>query len=519
MAPAQQKPLNEIKLDDIDFEVVEQCRDKNVLKRYLKLIQDDGNYFVDLQKACKQKLLEVAPKDYYLLYPRPTTAAEEEEAMRDILEWEAEVKEIDKSLQSVASRSKKDQIWDELPGSKVKLPIRGQEPVLSRPNVQKKEGRPKIQDDQNRKDKDTYARDKTGMRDYYSAWNKVDVDALEDDFDREEKEAEEARKRHFEDLREEQNSAHATTSMELGEMPDLPEAHRKHMADTEKEKGNEAFYAKDFEEAEAYYSRSLHFCPDDPSTWSNRALVRLKLEQPAKALQDCEHALALNGSYMKALHRKGKALYELQRYEEAVKCFQLALLESPGNTQINGDLMVARKKLRNEGPKTTATTRRVDAEPTCQIEELNDDVPSSKASVEKRTPLPAGYTRVQIEEASESEDEEEDKGSQPNAPAKTSTSSSGFLKVAIEEVSGSEDEDGTSEQPVQAHQSPSVASSHSPSSTGFRKVSIVEESASEGSTPPAATASPNKFAPPPRIVTTATESASPAGGVSFDDMD
>merc|ERR1719197_711273 len=121
----------------------------------------------------------------------------------------------------------------------------------------------------------------------------------------------------------------------------VPEAHRRHMADSEKEKGNEAFYAKDFEEAEAYYSRSLKFKADDPSTWANRGLVRLKLGRAAEALEDCEHGLALNPRYMKALHRKGKALHELNRFEEAVKYFQLALAESPGNTQINGDLMVA----------------------------------------------------------------------------------------------------------------------------------------------------------------------------------
>ena len=57
---------------------------------------------------------------------------------------------------------------------------------------------------------------------------------------------------------------------------------------------------QDFEEAEAYYSRSLHFRADDPSCWANRALSRLKLENPAGALADCEHALAINPKYMKA---------------------------------------------------------------------------------------------------------------------------------------------------------------------------------------------------------------------------
>ncbi|CAE7037077.1 Spag1 [Symbiodinium natans] len=98
---------------------------------------------------------------------------------------------------------------------------------------------------------------------------------------------------------------------------EVPEAHKKHMADSEKEKGNEAFYSKDFTEAEAYYTRSLQYQADDASAWTNRALVRLKLGNPQGALEDCEHALALNGSHIKALHRKGKALYELQRFADA----------------------------------------------------------------------------------------------------------------------------------------------------------------------------------------------------------
>ena len=75
---------------------------------------------------------------------------------------------------------------------------------------------------------------------------------------------------------------------ELTSINEVPEAHKKHMADSEKEKGNEAFYSRDYDEAEAgeflrisisalrieaYYSRSLQYMADDPSTWSNRALA------------------------------------------------------------------------------------------------------------------------------------------------------------------------------------------------------------------------------------------------------
>jgi len=272
--------------------------------------------------------------------------------------------------------------------------------------------------------------------------------------DEEEREQEESRRRHFDDLKNLQDDAQATTPIDVHSLPEsVPLAHRRHMADSEKEKGNEAFYAKDYEEAEAYYSRSIHFAADDPSTWANRALIRLKLQQPEEALEDCTHALALNPQYMKALHRKGKALYELQRYEEAVRYFQRALAESPGNTQINGDLMVARRRLRTEGPSELGqhTSSRGGSEtPSCTIEELPDE--DEKAPTK---PPPAGYTRVVIEEDSDSESADD----QATAPPRTVNASGGgnFHKVVIEEVEESEDETPKSLAPA-----PSSAGNSSP---------------------------------------------------------
>lgn len=343
------------------------------------------------------------------------------------------------------------------------------------------------------------------------------------------------------------------------------------MADTEKEKGNEAFYAKDFDEAEAYYTRSLQFKADDPSTWANRALVRLKLGKPEGALEDCEHSLALNGRYMKALHRKGKALHDLGRFEDAVKSFQLALAESPGNTQINGDLAVARRKLRTAEPASGAPV----------IEELDPvtNQPIGTAAPKKAPPVRANFTRVAIEEDSDSESEEE-------VPIRSSTGAGqGFRKVVIEEVSGSEDEeeDGDSNS---AGAVPSASSTASPSrsaagteNAGFRKVVITEDSDSEedaagagadfipsatyrgtkegyifttrnnrtgyyidshgpkrqapspaaasaaSAAKPAAAATQHSFEPPPRVqAKAAPEPAAPAAAdaepaVSFDDMD
>lgn len=460
MAPAHSSSnLNDIKLEDIGFEEVKDCTDKEVVKRYLKLLEDDGSYFHDLIRVCKDKLLELCPKDYYLLYPRVATDKEVSEITKDLLDWQASVKETDTCLRE----SRKQKIWSDVPGENVKLPIRGQEAnVVSRPNTHRKE---EIKDQANKQtsERDEYARDKTKMKDYYRSWEQIDVDAMEEEMDEEERQAEEARRKHFDDMRDEQKEAHKTSSVNVGNLPDgVPEAHRRHMAESEKEKGNEAFYAKDFEEAEAYYTRSLHFRADDTSCWANRALSRLKLGNAAGALQDCDHALAINDRYMKALHRKGKALYELARYEEAVESFQLALKESPGNTQINGDLMIARRKLRSDGPapaqpKSFAPPPRDPRDQSsCVIEEIFDeDEAPPPASDGKPAP---GYTRVAIEEDSSSEEEVE-------------VNKAGFHKVQIQEDSDSEEEE-PEKGPAVVSGTTSAATS---SSTEFKKIQIVSE--------------------------------------------
>merc|ERR1719171_1613632 len=65
---------------------------------------------------------------------------------------------------------------------------------------------------------------------------------------------------------------------------------------------------------------------------------------------ECDRALRLEPRYMKAVHRRGKARYELGRYEEAVEDFQRAQAMAPNNATINADLMAARKKLKDSHP-------------------------------------------------------------------------------------------------------------------------------------------------------------------------
>merc|ERR1712136_572461 len=313
----------------------------------------------------------------------------------------------------ILQKSRKDQIWD-APTPCSSTPVRGSDPVVARPNPRVKDKIPAKIVEEHKTPHDSYARDKTRMGDYYREWEKIDVDALEKEIDEKERLQEESRRCHFEELKEEQRRANATSPIETGALPEnVPEIHRKHLADTEKDKGNEAFYAKDYDEAEAYYSRSIQLFAEDCAVWANRALVRLKVRCPQDALQDCEDALA---------------------------SLQLALALSPGNTQINGDLMRARQRLRAEpsGPGTQVGALRKhaleDVPSTCQIEEIVDEDSTSTAK-------PEGYVRVVIEEDSDSD---EDGGvAQGYSGGADVGDSSKFHRVPIVDASDSDVDDGS----------------------------------------------------------------------------
>ena len=64
-----------------------------------------------------------------------------------------------------------------------------------------------------------------------------------------------------------------------------PLEERKCAAQNEKNKGNEAFYCRDFKEALVYYNRSLAI-HKNPSVYNNRAITYIKLEKYEEALKD-----------------------------------------------------------------------------------------------------------------------------------------------------------------------------------------------------------------------------------------
>lgn len=93
--------------------------------------------------------------------------------------------------------------------------------------------------------------------------------------------------------------------------------------DRTKEEGNAEYKAGRWQKAFDKYSTALEVDPANKSTnskiFQNRALCRLKLKQYNEAIADCERAVTLDPSYLKARKTKANALGLAEKWEDAVR--------------------------------------------------------------------------------------------------------------------------------------------------------------------------------------------------------
>ncbi|XP_021950325.1 protein unc-45 homolog B isoform X2 [Folsomia candida] len=99
-----------------------------------------------------------------------------------------------------------------------------------------------------------------------------------------------------------------------------------------KEEANEFFKSGDHEQAIKLCNSALGKCKDDNLTCvlhKNAAASHLKLKEFDEAIKHCDLALELKPQDAKALYRRACALEALERYEEAYRDAQRALVSSP----------------------------------------------------------------------------------------------------------------------------------------------------------------------------------------------
>ena len=102
-------------------------------------------------------------------------------------------------------------------------------------------------------------------------------------------------------------------------------------AEEAKARGNEFFRAGEFVKAIDAYSSAIRYAPEDQDVkqrvvyYTNRAAAELEMQRYKEAVDDCEAAEKLDGTFLKARVRGAKALLKLGRLDDAERKARKAL--------------------------------------------------------------------------------------------------------------------------------------------------------------------------------------------------
>jgi len=116
-------------------------------------------------------------------------------------------------------------------------------------------------------------------------------------------------------------------------------------AESFKEKGNEFFKKGDYEKAIENYTYATEMDPKNHVFMTNRSLCYAQMKNWAKSLRDADKAVALKADWEKGWYRRGVALSNLEKYEEAMTAFQKCQDLNPSNKDYSTQYDQAKKDL------------------------------------------------------------------------------------------------------------------------------------------------------------------------------
>lgn len=115
-----------------------------------------------------------------------------------------------------------------------------------------------------------------------------------------------------------------------------------------RQRGNKNFHESKFAEACNAYSEGLEQDPYNSVLLSNRAACLSKLGLFEKAIEDCTLALILQPSYNKARLRRADCNFKLERWEAAIRDYEMLIRETLGNEEVGKALFEARVRLKKQ---------------------------------------------------------------------------------------------------------------------------------------------------------------------------
>ena len=419
--------------DMLDFGFVRNCNDTDLLKHILRRLQSgvDG-HFPDLMRATESRIMELLPaKERKRIegLTRAATVSEIQEAEAELLKWQSDIGDRDKSLKgSLDGR----EIF--VSSAVSSMPVRGQSKASSTSTTRSD------RDQSN----DTKSQEKPNRISGYDfkAWEKFDADAAVASIDDSEEKAQTELLRAGEQLRSQSMSAAERRDRQHRQLLEklrtdvswaqMSETARALKAERERLKGNEYFKSKEFETAYDCYTRSIAF-NETATAYSNRAIAAIKLERFEAAIDDCTRSLNLEPKFLKALVRRGTALTFTGQYGKAIDDFNAALELEPTSNEIAKLLEKARLKYRDVEGRDYDKARQAEVPPLPTFSMKEETLPVERlislegvlSSLDSSQLICRGTAALQLRETftriviteEDSEDEDEEMAEESIAPA------------------------------------------------------------------------------------------------------
>ncbi|XP_048364168.1 sperm-associated antigen 1 [Sphaerodactylus townsendi] len=357
----------QIPIDHLDYKFIEKCTDIKHLEKILRILRsgEEGCY-PDLTLFCEKRIESLAPNSRALRREKPPATASDftteewEEINDEIKDWITKMKEEEYKMRHSTTEVFLENL-ENMP------PVRHSDSCgpISQGKASEK-----------RKMKKNMPRD-------YSEWDKFDV----------EKECSKIDKCYEEQKSEASYGVNRCLPKTDIDITGKTRKEKNFIANREKEKGNEAFVTGDYEEAVAYYSRSINACPS-VAAYNNKAQAEIKLQNWQAALQDCEAALKMDPGNIKALMRRATVYKNLQNYSAAAEDLQRVLQTEPKNATARKNLSDIEKNLKEPLSQTQSKGKIIlieDIEESEGVDEQGENaVDHENGSGDRKTAVPKG---------------------------------------------------------------------------------------------------------------------------------
>ncbi|XP_047218097.1 sperm-associated antigen 1 [Girardinichthys multiradiatus] len=342
-----------VPVEHLDYDFIEKCKDVKYLEKILRILRSgEEGIYPHLIKFCEGHLEKLNPKSRALRKETPVATEasfskdEWDQIMDDLKTWAEETKKSETLL-------KQEPVFDLL---KEKIP-----PVRSS-NFFVPLNEKSFPKQRTNSSKHVLPRD-------YQEWDKFDVEEECNKVDGVLKN----------DPPAILNTGHPNIKRAV-DASLLSQQEKFLLANREKDKGNEAFRANDYEEAVAYYSRSLSILPT-VSAYNNRAQGEINLQHWHNAMRDCQQVLELEPRNKKALLRRATVHNHMGNFQMASEDLRMVLQEEPNNATAIQLLSKIERKLSDCLPEQQSKGKKI------LIEELEEQEEQRACPVQPSQPV------------------------------------------------------------------------------------------------------------------------------------